>query len=106
MMASKTKLLDQVRLVIRLKHMSIRTEEAYVQWVKRFVLFHHKRHPQDMGAVEIRAFLVHLALHEHVAASTQNVALNALVLRIGNIHATVGCAPPDEMRPTRARFPV
>lgn len=78
-MESKTKLLDQMRLVLRLKHMSLRTEEAYVQWVKRFILFHHKRHPHDMGAPEIRAFLAHLALQGHVAASTQNVALNAVV---------------------------
>ncbi len=78
-MESKIKLLDQMRLVLRLKHMSIRTEEAYVLWVRRFILFHHKRHPKDMGAQEIRAFLAHLAVHDHVAASTQNVALNALV---------------------------
>jgi len=76
---SKTKLLDQMRLVLRLKHMSIRTEDTYVHWVRRFILFHHKRHPQDMGATEIRAFLSHLAVHAQVAASTQNVALNALV---------------------------
>jgi len=68
-----------MRLVLRLKHMSIRTEEAYVLWAKRFILFHHKRHPKDMGAQEIRAFLAHLAVHDHVAASTQNVALHALV---------------------------
>ena len=78
-MESKIKLLDQMRLVLRLKHMSIRTEDTYVHWVRRFILFHHKRHPQDMGAHEIRAFLAHLALDDHVAASTQNVALNALV---------------------------
>ena len=78
-MESKTKLLDQMRLVLRLKHMSIRTEDTYVHWVRRFILFHHKRHPQDMGATEIRAFLSHLAVHAQVAASTQNVALNALV---------------------------
>jgi len=78
-MESKTKLLDQMRLVLRLKHMSIRTEDTYVHWVRRFILFHHKRHPQEMGAPEIRAFLAHLALHDQVAASTQNVALNALV---------------------------
>ena len=78
-MESKIKLLDQMRLVLRLKHMSIRTEEAYVLWVRRFILFHHKRHPKDMGAQEIRAFLAHLAVHDHVAASTQNVALHALV---------------------------
>jgi hypothetical protein len=48
-MESKTKLLDQMRLVLRLKHMSIRTEDTYVHWVRRFILFHHKRHPQEMG---------------------------------------------------------
>src|SRR2546422_6762300 len=78
-MESKTKLLDQMRLVLRLKHMSIRTEDTYVHWVRRFILFHHKRHPRDMGATEIRAFLSHLAVHTQVAASTQNVALNALL---------------------------
>src|SRR6266446_414150 len=78
-MESKTKLLDQMRLVLRLKHMSIRTENTYVHWVRRFILFHHKRHPQDMGATEIRAFLSRLAVHAQVAASTQNVALNSLV---------------------------
>src|SRR2546429_2446947 len=59
--------------------MSIRTEKAYVQWAKRFILFHHKRHPADMGAPEIRAFLIHLAVEGQVAASTQNVALQALI---------------------------
>ena len=78
-MESKGKLLDQMRQVIRLKHMSIRTEEAYIGWVRRFILFHHKRHPTDMGAEEIRAFLIHLAVQGKVAASTQNGALNALV---------------------------
>jgi integron integrase len=78
-MQPKSKLLDQVRSVLRLKHMSYRTEEAYVSWIRRFVLFHDKRHPAEMGAAEIRAFLSHLAVHAHVAASTQNVALNALV---------------------------
>ena len=77
-MESKTKLLDQMRLVLRLKHMSIRTEDTYVHWVRRFILFYNKRHPQEMGAPEIRAFLAHLALHNQVASSTQNVALNAL----------------------------
>jgi len=76
-MEPKTKLLDQIRDVLRLKHMSLRTEEAYVAWVKRFILFHHKRHPTDMGAPEIRAFLTHLAVYAQVAASTQNGALNA-----------------------------
>ena len=78
-MESKPKLLDQMRQVMRLKHMSIRTEETYVSWAKRFILFHQKRYPHTMGADEIRAFLSHLATEGHVAASTQNVTLNALV---------------------------
>jgi len=72
------KLLDQVRDVLRLKHYSFRTEQAYVDWVRRFILFHHKRHPAEMGAPEIEAFLTHLAVDENVAASTQNQALCAL----------------------------
>ena len=76
---SKLKLLDQMREVMRLKHLSYRTEKAYLSWVKRFILFHHKRHPKDMGAPEIRAFLSYLATHDNVAASTQNNALNALL---------------------------
>jgi hypothetical protein len=58
-MDHKPKLLDLVRNKIRLKHYSIRTEQAYVDWIKRFILFHHKRHPTSMGAPEIRAFLSH-----------------------------------------------
>lgn len=78
-MEPKTKLLDQVRDAIRLRPLSFRTEEAYVGWIRRFILFHHKRHPKDMGAEEVRAFLSHLAVHAQVAAATQNVALNALL---------------------------
>jgi integrase len=76
-MESKTKLLNQARLVLRLKHMSRRTEIAYLSWIKRFILFHDKRHPKEMGAPEIRAFLAHLALYDQVATSIQNGALNA-----------------------------
>jgi integron integrase len=79
LMMAKPKLLDQVREAMRLRHMSYRTEEAYVNWIRRFIFFHNRRHPKDMGADEIRAFLSHLAVHLHVAASTQNVALNALL---------------------------
>ena len=75
----KSKLLDQVREVIRFKHYSIRTEQAYVHWSKAYILFHQKRHPREMGAREIQAFLTHLATQRNVAASTQNQALNALV---------------------------
>ena len=75
----KARLLDEVREVIRVKHYSIRTEDAYVQWIKRFIFFHGKRHPREMGAKEIEAFLTDLAVRGKVAASTQNQALNALV---------------------------
>lgn len=74
-----SKLLDQVRKAVRVRHYSIRTEEAYVRWVRRFVLFNGKQHPSCLGAPEIGAFLSHLATREKVAASTQNQALNALV---------------------------
>jgi integron integrase len=73
------KLLDQVRDAIRLKHYSIRTEEAYVDWIRRFILFHDKRHPREMAGPDIEAFLTHLAVEKHVAASTQNQALSALL---------------------------
>ncbi len=73
------KLLDQLRDTLRLRHYSYRTEEAYVEWARRFILFHDKRHPAEMGAPEIRAFLLHLAKDRHVAASTQNQALSAIL---------------------------
>lgn len=73
------KLLDQVRDTIRLKHYSYRTEETYVQWIRRYILFHNKRHPQEMGVPEIESFLTHLAIEGNVTASTQNQALNAIV---------------------------
>ena len=73
------KLLDQMSDAIRLKHYSLRTEETYLDWVRRFILFQNKRHPNDMGALEIQAFLLHLATHRNVAASTQNQALSAIL---------------------------
>ena len=73
------RLLGLVRQEIRVRHYSIRTEQAYVDWVKRFVFFHGKRQPRDMGTGDVRAFLSHLTVSSHVAASTQNQALNALV---------------------------
>lgn len=76
---NKPKLLDQVRNAIRLKHYSIRTEQAYIDWIKRFILFHRKRHPVEMGEAEVTAFLTHLARVGNVAASTQNQALSALL---------------------------
>ncbi len=73
------KLLDQVRGKIRLKHYSIRTEQAYLHWIKRFILFYGKRHPREMGPAQVEAFLTHLAVEGKVAASTQNQAKSALL---------------------------
>lgn len=73
------KLLDQIREVLRLKHYSCRTQEAYVDWVRHFILFHHEHHPADMGAPEIRGFLAHLAQDRNISASTQNRAFSAIL---------------------------
>jgi len=75
----KPRLLDQVREVCRVRHYSPRTEKTYIHWIKRYIFFHDKRHPKDMGASEINAFLSWLATSKNVAAATQNQALNALV---------------------------
>jgi len=77
--AAKPKLLDRVRHAVRTRHYSRRTEKAYVHWVKRYIFFHGKRHPAEMGAAELTAFLTALAVRERVGASTQNQALNALL---------------------------
>jgi integron integrase len=71
------KLLEQVRARLRLKHYSLRTEAAYIGWIRRFILFHQKRHPKEMGKLEVEAFLSQLASAKHVSASTQNQALAA-----------------------------
>ncbi len=76
---SKSQFLNTIREAIRLRHYSLRTEDAYVLWCKRFILFHNKRHPSDMGEQEIIAFLTDLAVNQQVAPATQNQALNALV---------------------------
>ena len=79
------KLLDQLRDTIRLKHYSYSTEKTYVHWARRYILYHNKRHPAEMGVAEIEAFLTHLAKDEHVSASTQNQALNALLFLYRNV---------------------
>ena len=76
---SKPKLLEQVRQAIRVRHMAPKTSTAYVGWIRRYILFHGKRHPNEMGEPEVREFLTHLAVNGHVAASTQNQALSALL---------------------------
>lgn len=78
-MKTSSPFLNEVISAIRVRHYSIRTEQAYVGWIKRYILFHGKRHPRDMGDGEVGAFLSFLAMERNVAASTQNQALNALV---------------------------
>jgi len=83
--SKKPKLLDQVRQVIRVKHYSLRTEESYINWIKRFIFFHNKKHPIEMGEKEIGEFITHLAKNEKVSASTQNQALCAIVFLYKNV---------------------
>ena len=75
----KPRLMDEIRTTIRLRGMSYRTEQTYCDWIKRFILFHGKRHPREMGTEEVRAYLAHLVNDRNVAASTQNVALHAIL---------------------------
>jgi integron integrase len=87
----KPRLLDQVRDIIRAKHYSIRTEEAYLQWMRRYILFHNKRHPREMGAKEINQFLSSLAVERKVSASTQNQALCAILFLYKEVlHQEIG----------------
>jgi site-specific recombinase XerD len=74
-----SKLLDQVRYAIRLKHFSLRTEQAYIHWIRRFILFHGKKHPTEMNEKEVGLFLTHLAVNKKVSASTQNQAFSAIL---------------------------
>jgi integron integrase len=96
------KLLDHVRDAIRLKHYSLHTEQSYVTWIKRYIFFHDKRHPKDMGGAEIEAFLTHLAVHQRVAASTQNQALSALLFLYRDV---LGQPLDRSIDATRARKP-
>ncbi len=97
------KLLDRVRHAIRAKHYSRRTESAHVDWIRRYMVFHRKRHPSDMGASEIAAFLTWLATERCISASTQNQALSALLfLYRGVLHLEIGRIADVP----RARMPV
>ena len=103
--APKPRLLDRVRQAIRTRHYSSKTEEAYVGWIRRFIVFHNKRHPSEMGEAEIGQFLSSLARDSHVSASTQNQALNALLFlyhrvlekEIGLIHGVVRAKRPRRL---------
>jgi len=81
------RLLDQVRDAIRRLHYSYRTEQSYIHWIKRFIYFHGKRHPAEMGAVEVTAFITHLAKVRAVASATQNQALSSLLFLYGQVLA-------------------
>jgi len=101
----KPKLLDQVRQAIHTRHLSYHTEQAYVGWIKRFIFFHKKRHPKEMAELEIGQFLSSLAMDAHVAASTQNQALNALLFlyhevleqKVGFIQGVVRAKRPSRL---------
>lgn len=95
------RLLDRVREACRVRHYSLRTEDAYADWIRRFILFHNKRHPQEMGEVETNAFLTHLAVHRNVTASTQTQALCAIVF----LYRYVLERPLDQLQIIRANRP-
>jgi integron integrase len=101
------KLLDQVRQKIRFLHYSIKTEQAYTYWIKRYILFHDKRHPKDMGGEGITSFLNYLANRENVSASTQNQALTAIIFLYKHILDTdVGELPIFQYAKKPRRLPV
>jgi integron integrase len=100
---SPPRLLDQAREAARLQHLSLRTEQAYVGWIRRFVRFHGTRHPRELGAEHVRDFLSHLAIERDVAASTQNQALAALIFLY---RAVLDSPLPDFDNVERARKPV
>jgi site-specific recombinase XerD len=97
----KPRLLDQLRHVIRCKHYSIRTEQTYLEWIKRFIYFNDRKHPKDLGTTHISAFLTHLAVQRKVAGSTQNQALCALVFLYKEIIKKDIGQPDDLIRAKR-----
>ena len=100
-------LLDRVRHAIRTRHYSRRTEEAYVYWIRRYILFHRKTHPSEMGVTEISRFLTFLAVDQHVSASTQNQALSALLFLYKHVLAmSIGDISPVVRARTPERLPV
>jgi integron integrase len=98
------KLLEQVSDVIRLKHYSYKTEKSYVNWIKRYILFHNKQHPREMSGKEIEEFLTHLAVEENVAASTQNQALNAILFLYKEVLKQELDLKVDAIRAKRSRY--
>ena len=99
------RLMDRVRRAIRVRHYSRRTEEAYVTWIRRYIVFHGKRQPSELGAVHVSEFLTHLAADRHVSASTQNQALSAVLFLyrevlgtpIGHVEGIVRASTPPRL---------
>src|SRR4030095_6277867 len=92
-----------VRDVLRVNHYSARTEEAYVGWIRRYILYHNKKHPREMGALEVELYLTHLAVGENVSTNTQKQALNALVFLYHRVLQKPLGQFRDIARPTRTR---
>jgi integron integrase len=97
------KLLDQVREALRTKHYSYRTEQTYIDWIKRYIIFHKKQHPKDLGVDEIRAFIAHLATDRKVATSTQNQALSAILFLYRTVLQQEINLSPDLINPSRPK---
>jgi integron integrase len=97
------KLLDQVSDAIRVKHYSYRTEQTYKDWIVRYILFHDKRHPKDMGAEEIQAFITHLATERNLSASSQNQALSAILFLYRHVLHIEMDIPPDTIRAQKSK---
>lgn len=95
------KLLDQVSEALRTKHYAYRTEQTYIDWIKRYIIFHKKRHPKDMDAEEIREFIAYLAAERKVATSTQNQALSAILFLYRTVLQKEIILPPDLVNPSR-----
>jgi integrase len=105
--ALKPKLLDEVRAVARMRHLSLRTEQAYVNWIRRFILFHKKRHPAEMSEPEIREFISDLAVNGGISASTQTVALSALLFLYRDVlKKELPYVSNIERAPRRKKLPV
>jgi len=100
---TSVKLMDQLRAKLRYKHYALATERAYCHWVKRFIFFHNKRHPRDMGGPEIASFLTDLAVHGQVAVATQNQALNALIFLYREIIHKEISDLPEVVRPKKPK---
>jgi integron integrase len=95
--------MDRVSDALRLKHYSYRTEQTYKDWIKRYILYHGKRHPKDMGETEIQAYLTHLAVEKNVAASTQNQALSAILFLYRHVLNIPIEFPTDIVRPQKTK---